>query len=108
MIAFPSASDAIRCAQLVRDSAASGWRGNPVRLRAGIHSGDAVRDIDDFYGHAVTVAARVASIAQGGEILVTRVVRELVRGGSFRFENVRLESLKGIDEAVEVARLAIS
>jgi class 3 adenylate cyclase len=39
MVAFPSASDAIRCAQIVRDSAALGWHGNPVRLRAGIHSG---------------------------------------------------------------------
>lgn len=108
MIAFPSASDAIRCALDVRLSAAEGWEGNIIRLRAGIHSGDAVRDVDDFYGHAVTVAARVASIAQGGEILVTRVVRELVRGGPFAFDNVRLESFKGIEEPVEVSALAPS
>ncbi len=106
MIAFPSASDAIRCAELVRGQAADGWEGKTVRLRAGIHSGDAVRDVDDFYGHAVTVAARVASIARGGEILVTGVVRELVRGGPFRFDNIRLEPLKGIDEPIEVASLA--
>lgn len=105
MIAFPSASDAIRCAQVVRDGAAIGWRGTPVRLRAGIHSGDAIRDVDDFYGHAVTVAARVASIASGGEVLVTRVVRELVQGGPFRFDHVRTEALKGIHEPVEVARV---
>jgi class 3 adenylate cyclase len=103
MIAFPSASDAIRCARDVCNSAAIGWSGHPVRLRAGIHSGDVVRDVDDFYGHAVTVAARVAALAQGGEILVTGVVRELVRGGPFRFDHLRVEPLKGIEEPVEVA-----
>jgi class 3 adenylate cyclase len=105
MIAFSSASDAIRCAQGVRESAAQGWAGHPIRIRAGINSGDALRDVDDFYGHAVTVAARVASLARGGEILVTHVVRELVRGGPFTFDDVRPEMLKGIDMAVEVAAL---
>jgi class 3 adenylate cyclase len=108
MIAFPSASDAIRCAQNVRDSAALGWSGHPVRLRAGIHSGDVVRDVDDFYGHAVTVAARVAALAQGGEILVTGVVRELVRGGPFKFDHLRMEPLKGIEEPVEVTSVVFS
>jgi len=106
MIAFPSASEAILCARTVRESAARGWEGNPVTIRAGIHSGDAVRDVDDFFGHAVTVAARVAAIARGGEILVTRVVRDLVQGGSFTFDHVRSESLKGIQEPVEIAALA--
>jgi hypothetical protein len=106
MIAFPSASEAIRCARTVRDSASDGWEGNRVSIRAGIHSGDAVREVDDFFGHAVTVAARVAALAQGGEILVTRVVRDLVQGGSFAFDHVRSASLKGIAEPVEVASLA--
>jgi class 3 adenylate cyclase len=77
-----------------------------VAIRAGIHSGDAVRDVDDFFGHAVTVAARVAAIAQGGEILVTRVVRDLVQGAGFAFEQTRSQSLKGIQEPVEVAAVA--
>ena len=103
MLAFASASDAIRCARDVSDSAALGWSGHPVRLRAGIHSGQAVRDVDDFYGHSVTVAARVAALAHGGEILVTEVVRELVRGGPFKFDHRRVEPLKGIEKPVEVA-----
>lgn len=107
MIAFPSAADAIRCAQDVHDSAGVGWSGNPVRLRAGIHTGHAVRDLDDFYGHSVTVAARVAALAQGGEILVTGVVRRLVRGRPFKFDHVRMEPLKGIEEPVEVASVVL-
>jgi class 3 adenylate cyclase len=103
MIAFPSASDAIRCAQGLRERADRGWSGHRIKLRAGINSGDAQRDVDDFYGHAVTVAARVAAVAHGGEILVTRVVRELVRGGDFAFGQLHRECLKGIDDPVEVA-----
>jgi class 3 adenylate cyclase len=102
MIAFPSASDGIRCAIALQHSVADGWEGEPVRLRAGLHSGDAVRDLDDFYGHAVTVAARVAALADGGEIVVTRVVRELAHGGEFRFDAPRVAELKGLQGSYEI------
>jgi class 3 adenylate cyclase len=105
MIAFASASEAIRCAGEVRDRAAAGWEDYQFRVRAGIHSGDVIRDLDDFYGHAVIVAARVAGAAPGGDILATGVVRELVRGGGFRFSEPRNQLLKGIDREVEVVTL---
>ncbi len=82
---------------------AEGWEGESIRIHAGLHSGDAVRDLDDFYGHTVTVAARVAALANGGEILVTRVVRELARGGGFEFDAPRVTELKGLDGTYEVA-----
>jgi len=106
MIAFQSASDAIQCAIDIQSCVASGWNGHEIWVRAGIHSGDAVRDVDDFYGHAVTVAARVAALAKGGEILVTPVVRELVRGRPFRFGDQRTELLKGIEGEVELVPIA--
>jgi class 3 adenylate cyclase len=102
MIAFPSASDGIRCAIEVQHGVTDGWEGESIRIRAGLHSGDAVRDLDDFYGHAVTVAARVAALAHGGEILVTRVVRELAHGASFEFGAARVTELKGLDGHYEV------
>jgi len=102
MIAFPSATDGIRCASELQRGIAKGWEGESIRLRAGLHSGDAVRDLDDFYGHAVTVAARVAALAQGGEILVTRVVQELAHGGNFQFGASRVAELKGLDGAYEI------
>jgi class 3 adenylate cyclase len=108
MIAFPSASEAIQCAMEIQSCVAAGWDGNKIRVRAGIHSGDAVRDVDDFYGHAVTVAARIAALARGGEILVTRVVQELVRGRPFSFGSQRVESLKGIEGEIELAPIAAS
>jgi class 3 adenylate cyclase len=106
MIAFPSASDGLRCAIDLQRRIAEGWQGEKVRLRAGLHSGDAVRDLDDFYGHAVTVAARVAAMARAGEILVTRVVQELAQGGGFEFSEPRITELKGLDGTYELIAVA--
>jgi class 3 adenylate cyclase len=77
----------------------------PISIRAGIHSGDAVRDLDDFYGHTVTVASRVAALAHGGEVLATRVVGELTRGRPFSWGQARIIALKGITEPYEILPL---
>jgi len=106
MIAFPSASEGLACAKQLQRDVAAGWHGETIRLRAGLHAGDAVRDVDDFYGHAVTVAARVAALAQGRETLATRVVRELARVGEFQFAEPRIVQLKGLEGHYEVVAVA--
>ena len=50
----------------------------PVRVRIGVHTGDALQEADQFFGTTVHYAARVASQALGGEVLVSSVVRDLV------------------------------
>ena len=45
-------------------------------VRAGMHCGPAVERSGDWFGTTVNVAARVASLAVGGEVLVTAAVRE--------------------------------
>lgn len=47
----------------------------PLRLRAGMHTGDVVVTRDDVLGHVVNVAARVTEATGGGEVLVTDAVR---------------------------------
>ena len=44
----------------------------PLRLRAGVHVGDAIVSSDDVIGHAVNVAARVAETASGGSVMATQ------------------------------------
>ena len=44
----------------------------------GVHIGEAVREADDFFGHAVNYAARIASSAAGGEIVVSSLVHDLL------------------------------
>jgi adenylate cyclase len=44
-------------------------------VRVGIHSGPAVGRDGDWYGRTVNVAARLCSVAPGGEVLVSEVTR---------------------------------
>ena len=58
MLAFPSAKDALRCAiGIQRALAASESNRTDLSVRIGLHTGEPVRDADDFYGKAVILAA---------------------------------------------------
>ena len=49
----------------------------PLRVRMGMHTGDAeVRD-GDYYGTALNRAARLMSVAHGGQIVVSLATEEL-------------------------------
>ena len=74
-----------------------------LRLRAGIHHGEAVLLGDDLIGHDVNLAARVTDSAKGGEILATTDVREAVGPmQGIRFGRARRRSFKGVSESVSV------
>ena len=55
----------------------------------------------DYYGRAVNLAARVGARATGGEVLVTREVKEAA-GRHLRFQPIGEVKLKGFDEATEL------
>ncbi len=70
--------------------------GSPA-VRVGMHTGPAVERSGDWYGATVNVAARVAAVAAGGEVLLTGKTREVAGSlagvvfaarGSERFKNV--------------------
>jgi class 3 adenylate cyclase len=99
MLAFPSARRALNCAQAIERTIAGTFRdpGSPIRVRIGIHVGETVREADDFFGHAVNFAARIASSAAGGEILVSSLVHDLLaQTGKFEFGEARVVEFKGI------------
>lgn len=95
MLAFPAPGSAVACASALQRSLASGWSGVEVRVRIGMHSGNAKSDAGDFFGKTVVVAARVASAAEGGEILITQAVQEDL-GGAFKVGTSRTLALKGL------------
>jgi putative ABC transport system ATP-binding protein len=98
MVGFSCARSALRCAVAIqRAMVAYGEQATvPVSVRIGLHTGEAVREADDFFGRSVIVAARIAAAAGGGEILVSSVVRELARSNDeFVFDAGRELSLKG-------------
>src|SRR5450759_3074602 len=81
MISFGSVRHGVECALDIQRSIVEYSRQNPerkVKVRIGLNTGEVVEEAGDIFGAAVNVAARVASKARGGEILVSDVVRQLV------------------------------
>lgn len=66
-------------------------------IRTGIHTGEVERRNGDIGGVAVHLGARIMSVADAGEILVSRTVKDLVIGSPIRFEDRGLHALKGFD-----------
>ncbi|HUQ39402.1 MAG TPA: adenylate/guanylate cyclase domain-containing protein [Acidimicrobiales bacterium] len=106
MLAFSSARTALRCALEIQRAIGT----DPdftVRVRAGLHAGEAVREGNDFYGATVNMAARVAGHAAGGEVLVSSLVKALVESsGEFRFAPARPVELKGLEGVHELHPVA--
>jgi class 3 adenylate cyclase len=98
MVAFSSARRAIDCAVAVQKELENGKRMlRPLRVRIGLHTGEVMRHDGDLYGKNVVMAARVASLAQGGQIPVTQVVKELTdSAGDLRFDQGRDVELRGL------------
>lgn len=78
MIAFADAAAAVRCAVGIERALARRRAKPPIRVRIGIHYGSAVHRDNDIFGRNVALAARVAGLAAGGEILVSGDVIEQI------------------------------
>jgi class 3 adenylate cyclase len=101
MLAFPSARSAVLCSLDIMRSVEAHGRSHPteaLRIRIGMHTGEATVEDNDLFGLAVVVAARIANQAHGGEILVSSLVREIVESrGDLRFGESREVQVKGLD-----------
>lgn len=95
MIAFARPEQAVHCSVDVQHELAK--QRNGIRVRIGIHAGKSVRRGDDLFGRNVAMAARVASAADGGEVLVSESVRDACRDGAddVEFDGGRDVELKG-------------
>ena len=84
MLAFSSARRAVACAQAIQleIERAFGDLAPPIRVRIGIHTGDAIKEAEQYIGSTVHFAARVAGQAIGGEVLVSSAVYELVHAST--------------------------
>ncbi len=109
MASFSSATKALECAIALqisfaeRDESAE----EPMKVRIGLNAGEPIAEDDpggrgDLFGTAVNVAARIAAKADGGEILVADVVRQLVAGKEFLFNDRGDTELRGFEDPVRV------
>jgi class 3 adenylate cyclase len=108
MLAFQSARKALQCAIGMqrafaeRDESAD----QEIRVRMGLHTGEVIKEGNDFFGKHVNLAARIAGQAQGGEILVSALLKELTAsGGDITFEDGREVELKGLSGMQQVYRV---
>lgn len=98
LLSFPAPEAAVLAAIEVHET-----NGTGLRLRAGLHHGEAVLLGDDLVGNDVNLAARVADSAKGGEILATTAVRSAVGSlPGITFGRARRRRFKGLDDSVMV------
>ena len=90
-VVFPSPSQAVAATvEVQRALAGHPWPdGEEVRVRIGLHTGEAVFGADNYVGVDLHRAARIASAGHGGQIVVSAATRALVEpsapeGVSFR------------------------
>ncbi len=100
MVAFAGAGRALRCAIAIQRAFAernATVPAEPIDVHLGLHTGEAVRQGDDFLGRTVIMASRITAEARAGEILVSSLIHELAASsGEFSFEEPRRTELKGI------------
>ena len=89
---FDGPARAVECACAIRD----GVHTLGIDLRAGLHTGECELENGDIAGMAVNIGARVGALAQPGEVLVSRTVKDLTVGADLAFEERGEHALKGV------------
>jgi adenylate cyclase len=101
MLTFGGARRALRAMIGVQEDLQQFAEENPdqgVRVRVGVHTGEVIAEEGDIFGKHVMLAARVGGIAEGGQILVSSLVREIAGArGDLAFGEPTVVALKGIE-----------
>src|SRR5215467_2620079 len=111
-VAFAGAKQAVLCAlEIQRALAGHDWpTGAPVRVRIGIHTGNAVPAEGGYTGLAVHRAARICAAARGGQVLVSQATQTLLEDEEeelgFTLVDLGERKLKDLDRPVRLFELA--
>jgi class 3 adenylate cyclase len=73
-----------------------------LEVRAGLHTGECELTGDKLAGIAVHIGARVAGLAEAGEVLVSRTVKDLVAGSGLEFTDRGEHELKGVSDRWQI------
>ncbi len=100
LASFDRPARAIQCAL----SIVSTVRALGIEVRAGIHTGEVDFVKNDIRGIAVHIASRVADLANGGDVVVSRTVKDLVAGSGIAFQDYGTHELKGVPDQWKLFR----
>jgi class 3 adenylate cyclase len=89
---FDGPARAVQAATAIRDAV----RALGIEVRAGIHTGECEVHDGKVTGIAVSIGARISSLAASGEVLVSSTVKDLVAGSSLVFVDRGSHVLKGV------------
>ena len=109
MLTFPGATQAGRCAIAIQRAMAEHAITDPdlgVRVRMGLHTGEAIEADGDLFGTHVNMAARVANLARGRQIMVSSLTRAIAQSaGDLEFGPEHGVTLKGLTGTHNVCEL---
>jgi len=104
LVSFNNAKDAVHCAINIQKNLEAN---STIYLRIGIHIGDIVHDDEEIYGDGINVAARLESLAEPGQVLISDSVHHsLDQKLSQLFGQSSTHQLKNIARPVQVFRWA--
>jgi len=89
---FDGPARAIRCGLAICGTV----RRFDLEVRIGVHTGECELVAGKIGGIAVHIGARVAALAQSGEVLVSTTVRDFVADSGLQFEDRGVHTLKGV------------
>ena len=108
---FARARHALAAAANAQRALAEPWPEDAtVAVRMGIHTGEPAIGEEGYLGLDVVRGARIASLARGGQVLVSETTRALVRGddlGGLELRDLGERELKGLGEPERVFDLVV-
>ena len=104
MASFPSVTRAVECAIALQQAFArrNDSAAEPLQVRVGLNAGEPIAEDGDLFGETVILAARIAAMAESGEVLSSLAVRELCAGKGFLFADMGERTLRGFEDPVRV------
>ena len=97
MAAFDSTRSAAQAAIRIQTALSEEKEEQDLKIRIGLHVGEVLQTGEDYLGQAVNKAARIASAAAGGEVMVSSAVAALLSDDpQFEFGMPINSELKGL------------
>jgi class 3 adenylate cyclase/pimeloyl-ACP methyl ester carboxylesterase len=107
MLAFASASAAIKCACKIQQQISEALPS--IQVRIGINTGEVVRREDKHpFGQTVVIASRIVSKCKGGQILISDIAKQLAAGSKLSFVERGRFKPKGFDDSIKLFEIVWS